>query len=65
MTALLHARTADIHIADEGRKSEDLASKSIDGKEVSDIIGQDNGSESQLAKTHVSSTGNFFENELN
>ncbi|KAI3408760.1 uncharacterized protein J3R85_020043 [Psidium guajava] len=54
LTALLHARTADIHIADEGRKSEDFPSKSINGKEeVSDIIGQDNGSESQLTKTHV------------
>ncbi|KAK3407974.1 nuclear pore complex protein NUP1 isoform X2 [Eucalyptus grandis] len=54
LTALLHARTADIHVADEGRKSEDLPSKSFNGKEeVSDIIGQDNGSESRLTKTHV------------
>ncbi|KAI6670032.1 hypothetical protein NL676_004917 [Syzygium grande] len=54
LTALLHARTADVHIADEWRKSEDLPSKSINGKEeVSDIIGQDNGSESRLTKTHV------------
>ncbi|KAF7849428.1 hypothetical protein BT93_L0811 [Corymbia citriodora subsp. variegata] len=54
LTALLHARTADIHVADEGRKSEDIPSKSLNGKEeVSDIIGQDNGSESRLTKTHV------------
>ncbi|XP_030551035.1 nuclear pore complex protein NUP1 isoform X2 [Rhodamnia argentea] len=54
LTALLHARTADIHVADEGRKSEDLPLKSINVKEeVSDIIGQDNGSENQLTKTHV------------
>ncbi|XP_056168989.1 nuclear pore complex protein NUP1 isoform X2 [Syzygium oleosum] len=54
LTALLHARTADVRVADEWRKSEDLPSKSINGKEeVSDIIGQDNGSESRLTKTHV------------